>query len=228
MAQINLIHLVGVFPSHFRFLTPRHSVRAFSENDQNSLLLTSFPSNIEKWGPQIKGFPWYQCLSTERRGESHPLDRFNLNGQIFHLPSSFLPLQRKWLTQIQEYVFSQLARQLCSVPLSAKLYPIHRRACHTNRQPHTYKKRFQEIIKPDNMWKGCFQSSCYNRIWVRAYDTRQWIYESLRYQPTNQMICPHSHLLFRKWRKSRKVKVQLSELWELSQHVCGAENSYSH
>ena len=118
-----------------------------------------------------------------------PLDRFNLNGQIFHLPSSFLPLQRKWLTQIQEYVFSQLARQLCSVPLSAKLYPIHRRACHTNRQPHTYKKRFQEIIKPDNMWKGCFQSSCYIRIWVQAYDTRQWIYESLRYQPisTNQL-----------------------------------------
>ena len=139
-----------------------------------------------KWGPQIKGFPWYQCLSTERRVKvitPFPLDRFNLNGQIFHLPSSFLPLQGKWLTQIQEYVFSQLARQLCSVPLSAKLYPIHRRACHTNRQPHTYKKRFQEIIRPDNMWKGCFQSSCYIRIWVQAYDTRQWIYESLRYQP---------------------------------------------
>ena len=86
-----------------------------------------------------------------------PLVDLTWLGLIFHLLSSFLPLQRKWLTQIQEYVFSQLARQLCSVPLSAKLYPIHRRACHTNRQPHTYKKRFQEIIKPDNMWKGCFQ-----------------------------------------------------------------------
>ena len=29
MAQINLIHLVSIFPSHFRFLTSHHSVRAF-------------------------------------------------------------------------------------------------------------------------------------------------------------------------------------------------------
>ena len=117
-----------------------------------------------------------------------PLVDLTWMGLIFHLLSSFLPLQRKWLTQIQEYVFSQLARQLCSVPLSAKLYPIHRRACHTNRQPHTYKKRFQEIIKPDNMWKGCFQA-CHIRIWVQAYDTWERKYESLRYQPisTNQL-----------------------------------------